>query len=107
MPEDPDPRLAPLRAYLGNKAALWGDAELLSALDAETAAQQRRCRMPAEIPADLGEARHRRVARNLAMREVPLGMQAAVGEFGAALAKIGNDAEIARLEAPHRKRVIG
>lgn len=105
MPEDP--RLAPLKAYLGGKAALWPDAPLLAALDAETAAQARRCRVPAEVPADLTEALYRRVARNLAMREVPLGMQAAVGEFGAALAKVGNDAEIHRLEAPHRKRVIG
>lgn len=46
----------------------------------------------------------RRVSRHLEMKNIPLGVQ--VQEFGAMYVG-GNDREIARLEAPHRRMAIG
>lgn len=46
----------------------------------------------------------RRVSRHLEMQNIPLGVQAQ--EFGA-LYVGGNDREIARLEAPYRRVVVG
>jgi len=82
-------------------------AEVGTALEAETAAQARACRVPAPDaywPADLAEALCRRVARNLAMRNLPLAVQ--MSEMGGT--RIGSiDPEVRRLEAPYRKVVLG
>lgn len=59
-------------------------------------------------PADLLEALCRRVAANLANRALPLGLQSSVSEAGVGFARIGGgDREVARLEAPYRKVVVG
>ena len=55
-------------------------------------------------PSPLREAVLRRVARNLAQRKVPLGIQE--GELGN-LRVLGRDSEINRLEAPYRKWAVG
>lgn len=73
------------------------------AYEAERADQANRCRIdPYAVP--LAEALHRRVARNLAMRNVPLGV--VMDEAGGT--RIGSaDPEVRRLEGAYRRVVIG
>lgn len=113
MPTYPTP--AEVDAYLGDEST-WDMDAITSALDAEKAAQARVCRIPtdadpddpADLPADLAEALCRRVAHNLALRQLPLGVQAAMSEGGVATNNVGGtDAEVRRLERPWRKLVVG
>lgn len=114
MPTPPD--LANVKAYLGTDHS-WTDDEITAALTAEIASQARRCRLPADPPApasplpypdDLAEALCRRVAHNLALRGLPLGLQSTVTEMGASNMRVGGlDAEIRRLEAAHRRLGVG
>ena len=98
---------ADVRAYLGPDVS-WDDSAIQDALAAETAAQAAVCRIPDPCPADLVEALLRRVAHNLAVRALPLGVQASIAEGAIATNYVGGtDAEVRRLEAPHRKRVVG
>lgn len=84
----------------------WSDEEIAAALAAEGAAQAAKCLVPAANapwPPDLAEALRRRVARNLAMRKLPLG----VAMTDIASTRItGQDVETARLESPYRKWVV-
>lgn len=83
--------------------------EIGAALAAEKAAQAKRCRVPAddaEWPADLVEALCRRVARNLAMRNLPIAVLQGDAEVGNTILP-GRDPEVRRLEAPFRKLVMG
>lgn len=105
-PEDsvpPDPSdTTDVVAYLGSTTSAAA-AEIADALEAEIAAQRRVCRIPSPFPADLHQALKRRVARNLAARTVPIASFTAF-EGGATSQRVpAKDAEIARLEAPHRK----
>jgi len=110
------PSIADVNAYLGTEHS-WTPAQVSAALAAETAAQARACRLPADppapaaptpYPADLAEALCRRVAHNLALRALPLGVSANISEMSVATTKVGGtDAEVRRLEAPYRKLVIG
>lgn len=113
MPTYPTP--AEVAAYLGDEST-WDEDAITSALDAEKAAQAGVCRIPidpdpdqpADLPADLTEALMRRVAHNLALRQLPLGVQANLSEGGVATNKVGGtDAEVRRLERPWRKLVVG
>lgn len=97
------PDLATVKDYLRDAVKGWSDAQIQSALDAETAAQARVCRIPAVYPPDLAEALCRRVRRNLAMRGIPLGVQ--TSEVGPV--RVGRDPEIRRLEAPFPKLRVG
>lgn len=91
--------LTAVKAYLGTAAGQWSDGELTRTLAVEAAAQASRCRTYTVRPADLDEALLRRVARNLAMRKVPLGV--AISEVEAT--RIGaRDPEITRLEGPYK-----
>lgn len=90
-----------VRAYLGAAAAQWDDDELSSALAAENNDQATKCRIPTVRPEALDEALKRRVARNLAMRKVPLGIAASEIEATQVRAM---DPEIKRFEAPYRRR---
>lgn len=111
----PDAQLDALKDYLEDAADAWSDDTLEGALVAERSAQTARCRIPVAAedeedfvyPPDLTEALFRRVARNLAIRGLPLGVQASMSEAAVAVTRIGDDAEIRRLEAPYRKRVVG
>lgn len=78
------------------------DSEIQNALNAEQAAQRAVCRVPAAYPADLREALLRRVARNLALRGLPLAVLQGDGEAGDTILP-GRDPEVKRLEAPHRR----
>jgi len=82
------------------------DVEVQDALTAEEAAQRSVCRVPAAYPADLGEALKRRVARNLALRNLPLAVLRGDGEAGDTVLP-GNDPEVRRLERPWRKLRMG
>lgn len=98
------PSLAVVKAYLVDKVTAT-DAQALSALGAEWQAQTNACTVPAVYPADLLEALCRRVAHNLALRGLPLGVQAVISAGGVATNYVaGLDAEVRRLEAPYRKR---
>ena len=65
------------------------------------------CRIPAAYPADLGEALCRRVARNLAARSVPVASFSAFEGGGTVTRVPQRDAEVARLEGPYRRLVVG
>lgn len=82
------------------------DGQVASALAAETAAQERKCRIDNPIQPDLKEALCRRVARNLALRQLPIMVMRGDAESGPLVAP-GSDAEVRRLEAPHRKLILG
>lgn len=109
------PPLPDVLGYLGSDIS-WTEDEVTSALAAETAAQAKVVRFPADpeppagplpYPADLAEALCRRVAHNLAVRALPLGVQATVTDAAALNTYVGGtDAEVKRLEAPYRKRVV-
>jgi hypothetical protein len=102
------PTLTDLRAYLASTGSTgFTDAELSAVLAAEGAAQAMACRVPAAYPADLGEALLRRVARNLAARSVPVASFSAFDGGGTVQRVPMRDAEVARLEGPYRRLVVG
>jgi hypothetical protein len=105
------PDLAAVKAYLGGDHS-WTDEQLWRALHAEQAAQARVCTIPPTVddvepvwPDDLREALMRRVAANLALRALPLGVMETVADAAAATTRVGANAEVARLERPFRKLV--
>lgn len=91
--------------YLGENGAT--DAEITDALDAEASAQRDAVRVPAAYPASLRQALMRRVARNLAMRGLPLAVLQGDAEAGDTTVLPGNDPEVRRLERPHRRLKVG
>lgn len=99
------PALADVKAYLG--ANSFADTEITDALAAESAAQRRFCRVPADYPADLAQALKRRVARNLALRGLPLAVLRGDADGGDATVLPGQDPEVKRLEKNWRKVVLG
>ena len=95
-----------VQAYLGFTNSGWDIEDLESAYNAEKAAQAHICAVPADDadwPADLVEALCRRVAANLAVRALPLGLQASMTEMAVATSRVGGgDREVDRLESPYR-----
>ncbi len=88
--------------YLGN--GLSAD-DVEDALMAEEAAQAARCEtFKYAGNLDLREALMRRVARNLALRNLPLGVQA---DEGGGVRIGSSDPEVRRLEAPYRRLPVG
>lgn len=81
-------------------------SDITSALDAERSAQAAVCMVDDYTPA-LREALLRRVARNLAARSVPVASFSAFEGGGTVTRVPQRDAEVARLEAPYRRMVIG
>jgi hypothetical protein len=117
MPTPPD--LAACKAYLRiDPANTTRDTEIAGALATEILAQRNAVRAaafgvdpeppgePVAYPADLAEAVCRRVARNLALRGIPLAVLQGDGETGSTVLP-KNDPEVRRLEAPHRRLPIG
>lgn len=92
-------------AYLASAGLKYGEPAVASALKAELAAQARVCRVGEPMQDDLAEALMRRVARNLTMRALPLGVQS--DDLGGSTVLGSNDAEVRRLEKPYRKVVMG
>lgn len=107
MPQPPT--VTDVMDYLGDTS--WTEAQVETALLAEIEAQARVVRFPAEAvdyPADLAEALFRRVAANLAVRALPLGVQATMSEMAVSQVRVGGgDREVRRLEAPWRRLVVG
>lgn len=93
--------------YLREGGASWLAADIQDALDAETAAQRTKCRIPDPMPADLAQALKRRVQRNLAMRQLPLAVLQGDAEGGSTRILPSNDPEVRRLEAPYRRLKVG
>jgi hypothetical protein len=97
------PDLAEVKTYLGITDSSK-DALVTDALNAETEDQEAKCRVPVVYPIQLGQALKRRVARNLALRGIPLAVLQGDAEVGS-LTLPGRDPEVRRLEAPFRKLV--
>lgn len=107
--ESGTPDVEDATAYLGPSGASWDEETISDALAAETAAQRGNCRVPADpalLPDDLREALLRRVAANLARRQLgPLpGLQ---GDAEVSTVVPARDPEVRRLEGPWRKLVFG
>lgn len=100
------PTLAQIKTYLGDTATQWADADIQDALAAEIDAQAGTCRVGAVYPPALAQALKRRVARNLAMRALPLAVLQGDAETGSTTLP-GRDPEVRRLEARYRKVVFG
>lgn len=103
------PTAAEIVEYLGDSHS-WGLDAIQSAYEAELNAQADLCRLPADgsYPPALVDALGRRVAHNLAVRDLPLGVQATVSDMAVATRQVGGlDPEVRRLEAPYRKMLIG
>lgn len=102
----PAPSMQDVQEYVGFTDSGWGSADIESAYLAEKSAQANVCLVPADDspwPADLAEALCRRVAANLAVRALPLGVQASMTEMAIATSRVGGgDREVDRLEAPYR-----
>lgn len=101
------PTAEDVETYLG--ATSYTTEEITAALAAERAAQVARCRVPAadaDWPEDLAEALKRRVARNLAVRNLPLAQLEGDADLGLITPRVV-DAEVRRLEGPWRKLVFG
>lgn len=95
-----------IRAYMDGPSQT--DAQIQDALDAETLAQARACVVPADpddMPADLAEALKRRVQRNLEMRGQPFVVTP--DDNGNVSIVPSRDPEVRRLEAGHRRLVMG
>lgn len=112
-PSDGQPDATEVTTYLGDSGGSWDEEAVQAALDAEIVDQANRVRFPLNddgeptYTAALREALCRRVAHNLAVRALPLGVQATVTEMAAMTTYVGGtDAEVKRLEAPYRKRVV-
>lgn len=104
--------------YLGTVGSgSWGTEAVADVIAAEQDAQRQMCLVPQVLtdpddpdsglvdayPYDLAEALARRVATNLANRNLPLGVQTQVAEFGSTATRVGGrDREVTRLEAPYR-----
>jgi hypothetical protein len=102
------PTVAGYRGYDEDGGGSWSDPAIQDALDAEAAAQRNACRVGAVYEADLRQALLRRVQCNLARRRLPLAVLQGDAEAGsAATMPPGRDPEVRRLEAPHRKLVMG
>lgn len=105
------PDVTEVETYLGETGGSWSTEQVTEAYAAEKAAQASVCKVPLDTdawPADLAEALKRRVAHNLALRALPLGISPAITDGAVAIARPGGlDAEVRRLEAPYRKRVLG
>lgn len=103
------PTLPEITTYLGTSHS-WDASAIAEAYEAEKQAQADVCRLPADgpYPAPLRDALGRRVAHNLAVRDLPLGVQATVSDMAVATRQVGGlDPEVRRLEAPYRKMLIG
>lgn len=91
--------------YLG--ATSWTNAEVTDALTAEASNQRARCDIPADYPPDLAQALKRRVARNLAMRVLPLAVLRGDSDGGDSTLLPSRDPEVRRLEGPYPKLTVG
>lgn len=101
------PNLAAAKVYLKiDEDDTSQDVDIADALAAEAAAQRAVCRVPAAYPDDLRQALLRRVARNLALRGLPIMVLRGDAESGSTIPP-GRDSEVRRFEGPYRKLRTG
>lgn len=105
--------------YLTDIGVAYSDESLLSAVNAEYQAQSRTVVYPGltelpadpydlDIPSDLINALLRRVAHNLTVANLPLGIQTTLTDNAALANRVGGtDAEVTRLELPYKRRFVG
>lgn len=103
------PTIADVRTALGVPATVLPDADLERIYDAECASQDARCKTgddpAADTPAPLAQAIIRRCQREVAARNLPLGMVGIDSEYGAQRLP-QYDAIVDDLERPYRKQVL-
>lgn len=102
------PTLQQVRAYIGVPATAIPDEQLQLMLDACLADQAARCRpyLTDAYPAELAQALYRRVQREVASKNLPLGMVGIDAEYGPARIPT-YDALIEDHERPWRAQVVG
>lgn len=102
------PDIVAVRDWIGVSPQSLSDAQLQEVMDGEDANQMEVCRNidSADRPADLVEAFYRRVGRAVAARGIPLGSTPGNEEYGPTRLS-SFDAEIERLEGPHRTVTFG
>lgn len=107
------PDFGTVATYLDATGTTWASDEIEAALAAEAANQAKVCTVPtgddeeSDWPADLVEALCRRVAHNLALRRLPLGVAVSLSETSVTTDRVGGyDSEVRRLELPYRKRPL-
>lgn len=102
------PTVEEIRDAIGVPATALSDADLTRIYDAEVASQAARCDVGADpdtFPAPLAQSLVRRVQREVAARNLPLGMVGIDSEYGAQ--RLPNaDSIIDDLERPYRKQVL-
>jgi len=107
------PTMADVRAALGVPATVLPDADLQRIYDAEDDSQRRRLKLMADddgnpladVPPAINQAFIRRMQREVAARNLPLGMVGIDSEYGAQRLP-AYDALIDELERPYRKQVL-
>jgi len=102
------PDLVEVREWIGVSPQSLSEVQLQEVMDGEDANQQEVCTVddPGDRAADLVEAFYRRVGRAVAARGIPLGSTPGNEEYGPTRLS-SFDAEIERLEGPHRIAVFG
>ena len=106
------PSVEDVRAWIAVPATVLPDDLLDQVIRAEAELQIRACTVPLDptgepmLGPDLIQALYRRVGREVASKDLPLGMLGLESEFGPARLSRW-DAEIERLEAPNRRIVFG
>src|SRR6187399_2516238 len=97
-----------VRGYLQVPATVLTDPDLQRMLDAAIGAQEARCTVPADVvawPAELDQALLRRVQREVAARNLPLGMVGLDAEYGPA-SLAAYDSLVEQHERPWRTQVL-
>ena len=104
------PTLAAVRLWLRASPTDVSDEQLAQVVEGELDDQSKACRLPADVdayPAVLAQALYRRVGRELAGRQVPLGLVGdPASEYGSSTLASW-DAEVERLEGRYRVVVFG
>jgi hypothetical protein len=102
------PDLTVVRDYLRVPATSLSDVDLQRIMDAAGDAQDKRCTMPTDgtYPAALEQAWLRRIQREVAARNLPLGLVGLESEYGPESLP-GWDALVAEAERPYRTQVLG
>jgi hypothetical protein len=108
------PTLAEVRTYIGVPATVLADEDLERIYNAADESQRKRCNgfvdldgVPVDdLPDPLNQAFLRRVQREVAARNLPLGMVGIDAEYGAQRLPM-SDSLVDDAERPYRKQVVG
>jgi hypothetical protein len=104
MAEIPD--VAEVREWAAVSLSSLSDVQIQQIINAEEALQAAACEVSPVYPDALAQALLRRAAREIAARQLPVGLSADTGGEYAPIRLPSFDAEIERLEAPYRIIVV-